>query len=109
MPIFTRSGRPSFSLASRPPSGRTLAAFLVNGSRFMRGLDYPGPGALSEKSAPAQASADPQAQTPRSPRSSRGPGPVGVHVRPARGAGGEAPAARAERETDAGEHLRLRE
>ena len=109
IPIFTRSGRPSFSLASSPPSGRTFAAFRVSASRVMRGLDYPGPGALSEKSAPAQASADPQAQTPRTPRSPRSPGPVGFHLRAARRARREAAAARAEREADAGEHVRLRE
>ena len=29
-PSLTRNGRPSFSLSSRPPAGRTLTAFLVS-------------------------------------------------------------------------------
>src|SRR5580765_1510242 len=35
MPSFTRSGRPSFSLASRPPSGRTSTAFRVSSTMPM--------------------------------------------------------------------------
>src|SRR5438067_2379448 len=36
MPSFTRSGRPSFSLASRPPSGRTSTAFRVRSASGTR-------------------------------------------------------------------------
>src|SRR5581483_5696852 len=109
MPIFTRRGRPSLSLASRPPSGRTLAALRVKRS-IIGGLDYPRPGALPEKYAPAETSADPQAQTPRPPPRPRSPGSDVVHLRPLDCGRGEDPAARSEPSAarDAGEHLYLR-
>src|SRR5581483_11951808 len=70
------------------------------------GLDYPGPGALPEKSAPPQEAAHPQAQTPRAPRPPRSAGPDGVHLRPARRGRREDPAARpGEAEADPGQHL----
>src|SRR5579883_3337802 len=109
MPSFTRRGRPSFSFASSPPSGRTETAFRVRAS-LMAGLDYPGPGALPEKDPPpAQAPAHPQAQTPRPPLRARGAGHRVVLVRPARRDRDQDPAARpGQAAADAGEHVRVR-
>src|SRR5215467_4424886 len=108
IPSLTRSGRPSFSLASRPPSGSTLTAFRVRASRPTTGLDYPRTGAVPDKNAPAEAAAHPQAQTPRPPRDPRRPGPGVVHLRDAHGDRRQDPAARAQGAAHAGEHVRVR-
>src|SRR5882672_10613324 len=75
----------------------------------MAGLHYPGSGALSEKSASAEASAYPQAQTPRPPCRTRAAGHGVVHLRSADRGGCADPEARSDQAAlVAGEHLRLR-
>ena len=104
IPSLTRSGRPSFSFASRPPSGRRFTAFRVRASRPTGGLDYPRTGAVSDKDAPAEAAAHPQAQTSRPPSDPRRAGPGVVHLRTAHRRLGEDPAARPGEAAHPGEH-----
>ena len=78
------------------------------GFQAHRGLDYPRTGAVSDKDAPAEAAAHPQAQTSRPPLDPRRPGPGVVHLRTADVGGGEDPAARPGEAAHAGQHLRLR-
>ena len=49
MPSFTRSGRPSFSFASSPPSGRTSTAFRVRSASVIAGYTSERSGAASEE------------------------------------------------------------
>src|SRR3954468_17921403 len=109
MPSLTRSGRPSFSFAASPPSGRTSTAWAAR-SCDIAGLDYSRPGPLQAKTRAPQAAAHPQAQTPRPTSRSRAAGLLRVRVRAAYGDLAEDPRARpGQAARHAGEHLRLRE
>ena len=73
IPSFTRSGRPSASLRSRPPSGRTCAALRISSERAMGpaslALDSCGSGAAFRPKAVAceAAAQDPQAAAAQPP------------------------------------------
>ena len=54
MPSLTRSGRPSFSFASSPPSGRTSTALRVEVGEHHRGYTIGRSGAASEKESRAR-------------------------------------------------------
>src|SRR5579871_6078126 len=70
MPSLTRSGRPSRSLASRPPSGSTSNALRVS-SPLGTGLDYLGSARAPEEDASSEAAPHTEAATPRAARRAR--------------------------------------
>ena len=110
IPSFTRSGRPSSSFASSPPSGRTSTAFRVRSARPI-GATLPGALALlrrkesRRRSGGASASSDCSRSSCVLARARAG----GVHLRAADARSRRrSPSSTRRQQHTAGEHLRLR-
>ena len=85
IPSLTRSGRPSFSFASSPPSGRTSTAFRVRSAIAHAGYTSGRSGAAQKKESAAETAPHPQAEAARPALRARAARPLGVHVRAADG------------------------
>ena len=112
MPSFTRSGRPSASFASRPPSGQHVDGVPRQVLEHRRGYTSGRSGAVPEKASAAETPAHPQAQTARPPLRPRAARARGVLLRRAhrdRGAELQSLDPSTQQHAAGAEHVRLRE